>query len=281
MKNSFISIVLIGILSLISCKKKDDDLSASFTYTTDGLNIALNNTSSGSYSSANWDYGDGTTGTSLTHTYANDSTYTVTLTIKNDMNEDAAQESIVVAELLDLIQVTTDFGSFIFWLYDETPLHKENFLSLAREEFFDSTTFHRIVDDFVIQGGDPNTKDEDPSNDGTGGPGYEIDAEILPELSHVYGAIGAARNDDGVNPERRSNGSQFYVVENINGTPFLDGQYTVFGIVIDGMRVVETIASQPNSGTPNNRPSEAITMDIDIVRFSRSQLREEYNFEMN
>ncbi len=167
--------------------------------------------------------------------------------------------------LKNVIEIKTEFGDIYMWLYDETPLHKENFLALADSNFYDSVTFHRIINDFMIQGGDPNTKDNDPSNDGKGGPGYTIDAEIdTTTLVHNFGAVGAARLGNNVNPERKSSGSQFYIVENIEGTHFLDGEYTVFGIVLSGMDVVETIAKQNTNS--NDRPLENIYMDINVVK---------------
>ena len=108
--------------------------------------------------------------------------------------------------------ISTDFGEIYVALYDETPLHKENFLKLAKEGFYDSTTFHRIIEGFMIQGGDPNSKDENPLNDGQGGPGYTIEAEFNRNFYHKKGALAAARIPDQQNPEKRSSGSQFYIV---------------------------------------------------------------------
>lgn len=109
------------------------------------------------------------------------------------------------------VKVSTDYGNFYIDLYDDTPKHKENFLKLANEEFFNGTTFHRTIKEFMIQGGDPNTKDgSGPA--GEGGPGYELDREILPNHFHKYGAVAAARTPDQANPTWKSSGSQFYVV---------------------------------------------------------------------
>jgi len=113
------------------------------------------------------------------------------------------------APTYDVVELSTVHGKMYIWLYDQTPLHKANFLKLAKEGFYDGTTFHRLVKQFIAQGGDPNSKDSDPSNDGQGGPGYTIPAEIKANLRHVRGAIGAARDN---NPEKRSSGSQFYIV---------------------------------------------------------------------
>jgi peptidyl-prolyl cis-trans isomerase B (cyclophilin B) len=111
------------------------------------------------------------------------------------------------------------------------PLTVNNFVFLAREGFYDGLTFHRVEPGFVIQGGDP-------VGTGSGGPGYQVEAEI--GLAHIQGAIATARLGDPVNPERRSSGSQFYIT--LEPTPFLDGAYTVFGQVTDGMDVVQAIA---------------------------------------
>jgi len=109
----------------------------------------------------------------------------------------------------DLVIIHTRFGEIHAILYDQTPEHKKNFLKLANEGYYDSTTFHRVIKDFMIQGGDPNTKDINPYNDGNGGPGYTIPAEINPMFVHTKGAIAAARKE---NPEKRSGGSQFYII---------------------------------------------------------------------
>jgi cyclophilin family peptidyl-prolyl cis-trans isomerase len=176
----------------------------------------------------------------------------------------------------EIIELKTSFGTMYMWLYKETPKHRDNFLKLAKQGFFDGTTFHRIVSNFVIQGGDPNSKDNDPNNDGQGGPGYLIDAEILSSLKHEYGAIGAARTN---NPAKASSGSQFYVVVNKNGTPNLDGNYTVFGKVFKGMDAADEIVKQPNSGSPNNRPTTDIKMEVKVLEKTLAELKSEFNFE--
>jgi cyclophilin family peptidyl-prolyl cis-trans isomerase len=177
-----------------------------------------------------------------------------------------------------IIEIKTSFGSMYMWLNKETPLHRANFLALADSNYFDSTTFHRIVQNFVIQGGDPNSKDADTTNDGYGGPPWTIPAEIdTPALKHVYGAVGAARLPDSVNPSRASNGSQFYIVIPPAGTPSLDGKYTVFGKIIKGMDVATTIVMQPNNPS-NNRPYKDIKMDVNVLDKTLQQLKDEYNF---
>ena len=113
-----------------------------------------------------------------------------------------------------LVTIRTEYGDMKAILYDETPKHKENFLKLAREGFYDSTLFHRVIKEFMVQGGDPNSKNTSPGAPlGNGGPGYTIPAEFNKDLFHVKGALSAARQGDRVNPERESSGSQFYIVQ--------------------------------------------------------------------
>lgn len=127
--------------------------------------------------------------------------------------------------------IRTSKGEIVCELYPkQAPLSVTNFLYLAKGGFYNGLTFHRVVPDFVIQGGDPTAT-------GSGGPGYTIPAEI--GLKHIEGALAWARTGDAVNPERRSSGSQFYIT--LKATPFLDGQYTVFGQTVKGMDVVKKI----------------------------------------
>ena len=132
----------------------------------------------------------------------------------------------------------------------------ENFKKLARKGFYDGTTFHRIIPGFMIQGGDPNTKDDDPNNDGTGGPGHKIKAEFS-DTPHRRGIVSMARASD---PD--SAGSQFFIV--LKNSSFLDGKYTVFGEVIEGMEVADKIVQQPRNR--RDRPLENIvTESVTIV----------------
>jgi cyclophilin family peptidyl-prolyl cis-trans isomerase len=125
-----------------------------------------------------------------------------------------------------------------------------NFIKLANEGYYNGTKFHRIVDHFMIQGGDPNSKNDDPSDDGQGGPGYTIPAEI--GLKHNVGAISMARLSDQVNPNKESSGSQFFIVleESPENHQALDGQYTAFGYVTKGMDVVAKIGKTPVEPNP-------------------------------
>jgi cyclophilin family peptidyl-prolyl cis-trans isomerase len=174
-----------------------------------------------------------------------------------------------------VVTIRTALGNISLLLYDTTHLHKENFLKLAKEGYYNNTTFHRVIKDFMIQGGDPNSKDSLPENDGMGGPGYTIPAEIVPELKHVRGAVAAARMGDQVNPERASSGSQFYIVENHAGTPHLNNAYTVFGQVIDGLEVIDKIAEQPKG--IGDRPVKDIRMQMDIKKMKRKKIIKKYH----
>jgi len=143
-----------------------------------------------------------------------------------------------------IFDIVTSMGTIRIKLYNETPKHRDNFIKLATEGFYDGLLFHRVISDFMIQGGDPASKNATQGTRlGGGGPGYQIDAEILPQLKHKKGALAAARLGDQVNPEKKSSGSQFYIVQNPNGTHFLDGQYTVFGETLKGLDVVDKIAT--------------------------------------
>ena len=246
------------------------------------------------------------------------------------------------------VKIDTSLGEITVRLYDETPLHRDNFVKLAKEGYFDGMLFHRVIRDFMIQGGDPDSKTASPGQSlGTGGPGYTIEAEIRKDLFHKRGALAAARQGDQVNPQRRSSGSQFYIVwgqiykegqlrqlskqmemqqmqqifdtlamehrdevlrlrkernhaglqelqdklvaeteakfkamkekgeisglsdeqiriyTTVGGTPHLDGQYTVFGEVVEGLDVVEKIQDAETSSS--DRPEEDIKMTMTIL----------------
>ncbi|MCS6823884.1 MAG: peptidylprolyl isomerase [Cytophagaceae bacterium] len=173
-----------------------------------------------------------------------------------------------------VVTIKTDFGEMVILLYDKTPRHKQNFIKLAKEGYYNGTTFHRIIKDFMIQGGDPNSKDDNPNNDGMGGPNYTIPAEFVPSLKHVKGSVAAARMGDAVNPKKESNGSQFYIVHNANGTPMLDGSYTVFGKVVKGLEVIDLIASQPKDA--RDRPLKDIKMTVTVTEMKVNAIIKKY-----
>jgi cyclophilin family peptidyl-prolyl cis-trans isomerase len=178
-----------------------------------------------------------------------------------------------------LVTIETPHGEIKLVLFEDTPKHRENFLKLAKEGYYTGTTFHRVIDGFMIQGGDPNSKDDDPRNDGSGNPGYTIPAEINPKHKHVRGAVAAARQGDMVNPQRASSGSQFYIVENHDGTPMLDAAYTVFGQVVDGLDVIDKIAEQPKDG--RDRPLSDIKMKVEVKDVKRKKIVKKYNYDYN
>ncbi|MBR2947090.1 MAG: peptidylprolyl isomerase [Bacteroidales bacterium] len=143
-----------------------------------------------------------------------------------------------------IFQIHTTEGTIVVLLYKDTPLHRDNFIKLASEKFYDNILFHRIIYGFMIQTGDPLTKDSTNVNMfGTGGPGYTIPAEILPQYTHKKGALAAARQGDISNPKRESSGSQFYIVHNPEHCQHLDGAYTIFGETIGGFEVIDKIAA--------------------------------------
>ena len=191
-------------------------------------------------------------------------------------------------------EIDTRLGRMVVRLYDETPKHSRNFAKLASEGYFDGTTFHRVINGFMIQGGDPNSKNDDSMDDGQGGPGYTIPAEISTDRYHKRGALAGARQADQVNPMRASSGSQFYIVlggrtfdeatleqveprlrqqipdpkfnytpEQVEdyategGAPHLDGMYTVFGEVVEGFDVLDAIgeAETPRSMGEQTHPT--------------------------
>jgi len=185
------------------------------------------------------------------------------------------------------VMIETEYGNMKAILYDSTPKHRDNFYKLAGEGFYDGLLFHRVIKGFMVQGGDPNSKDAPPEKSlGSGGPGYRIDAEI--GAAHYKGALAAARTGAG-NPEKKSSGSQFYIVhgrptnaqniENVGkmknityseeqikrysevgGTPNLDGDYTVFGEVIEGLDVIDKIAALETNS--RDRPTQDVKMVI-------------------
>ena len=178
-----------------------------------------------------------------------------------------------------VVTIETDYGEIVLILFNETPQHKKNFLELAKGKFYDGTTFHRVIDGFMIQGGDPNSKDPESTGIGRGGPGYTIPAEFVDDLTHVVGAVAAARQPDVVNPDKESSGSQFYIVEAEHGAHFLDGNYTVFGQVISGIDVVHEIAKQPRSPSPEDRPFTDIKMTMKVKTMSKKKITKEFGYE--
>ena len=178
----------------------------------------------------------------------------------------------------EVVTISTSLGDIKLVLFDQTPLHKANFLKLVKSGFYTGTTFHRIIQDFMVQGGDLNSKDADPTNDGQGQPNeVTIPAEIRPELHHRFGALAAARQGDFVNPARASSSSQFSLVQNHRGTAHLDGQYTVFGQVISGLDVIDKIAAQPKN--ENDHPLTEIKMTVTVEKLKKKKVTELYGYK--
>lgn len=190
------------------------------------------------------------------------------------------------------VKITTSKGECIVKLYNETPLHRDNFLKLAKQKYFNGTLFHRVIKDFMIQGGDPDSKNASPEATlGDGGPAYTIPAEFNDSLFHKKGVLAAARDD---HPEKASSGSQFYLVQGkiftdqqldaletkrlkhkiptyqrevyktLGGTPHLDRSYTVYGEVVKGLEMVDAIANLETGKA--NRPKEDVAMTITVLK---------------
>ena len=192
------------------------------------------------------------------------------------------------------VKIETDSGNMIARLSNKTPLTTANFIKLVRKHFYDGLLFHRVIKDFMIQGGDPDSKNAKPGQElGNGGLKYTIPAEFDTSLFHQKGALAMARESDDVNPKKESSSTQFYIVEGrkftdpqmdkieekfkikipenhrkiyrtIGGTPFLDMNYTVFGQVIDGLDVIDKIAHMATD--KNNRPLHDIKMKIVLLK---------------
>lgn len=181
------------------------------------------------------------------------------------------------------VTITTDMGEIVIALYNETPLHRDNFIKLVKEGYYNGSIFHRVIKNFMIQGGGGATGTEDP--------GYTVPAEINPKFYHKRGVLCAARMGDQVNPKKASSGSQFYIVDGKKfseaelaafearsnktwtaeqkkvyaeegGAPHLDGDYTIYGEVVSGMDVVDAIAAVQTGGA--NRPLKEIKMTMKI-----------------
>jgi cyclophilin family peptidyl-prolyl cis-trans isomerase len=167
----------------------------------------------------------------------------------------------------EVVTISTNLGDIRIILFSDTPLHRANFLQKAKSGFYNGTTFHRVIPQFMVQGGDPNSKDNDPTNDGQGPPNEPtLAAELAAGHKHEYGAVAAARQGDFVNPQRASSSSQFYLVENHQGAHFLDGQYTVFGQVIQGQDIMDKIAALPKDERDHPLTDLKMTMKVDKLK---------------
>ncbi len=174
----------------------------------------------------------------------------------------AARKAVEALPEEPVFDIVTSAGTIKVRLYKDTPLHRDNFAKLAISGYYDKVKFHRVIKDFMIQGGDPNSRnDYDLESWGQGGPGYTIQAEMRdqdgnPLHRHKRGALAAARRGDLANPFKESSGSQFYLVQNPDNCIHLDGEYTVFGETVAGFNVIDKIA---NSETDRyDRPTPPI-----------------------
>ncbi len=203
-----------------------------------------------------------------------------------------------------LLTIGTPWGEMHAVLFDKTPKHKANFLKLVDDKFYDGLLFHRIINGFMIQGGDPNSRKAKPNETlGNGDVGYKIDAEILPDLFHKKGVLAAARDN---NPTKASSGCQYYIVQGkiwndstlsqqmarspqrifteeqkqvyktIGGTPHLDGNYTVFGQVIDNLWIVDSVAIQKRD--KQNRPLVDLPMTISCKKMRKKKITKLYGW---
>ena len=159
-------------------------------------------------------------------------------------------------------QIKTDMGEILFWMYDETPNHKASFIHLANANYWDTLTFNRVINNFVIQGGCPDTPEG--FTDST----YLLKPEFRDSIRHVYGAVGIGRDN---NPEKLSATCQFYIVQNKNGLARLDGDYMIFGKVFKGMEVVEAIASVKTDST--DAPLMPIKLDVNVITLTADELK--------
>ena len=252
-----------------------------------------------------WDFGDKQTSTekSPTHEYREPGSYTITLTAFAGKKKNQTSQQIRVTAPIDpemynyynekgntFVTLETTFGNIRIMLFNSTPKHRDNFIKLVKEGYFDDLLFHRVIKGFMIQGGDPNSRGAAAGAQlGMGGPSYRVPAEFRPELIHVKGALAAARTGGPMNPEKESSGSQFYIVqgspiqENMvemlekrsgvqytpeqralyakyGGTPQLDHEYTVFGQVVEGLDVIDKIAAVKTA--PGDRPVEDVKMKL-------------------
>ncbi len=153
-------------------------------------------------------------------------------------------ENTVIAE--PEFEMVTSHGTMKIKLYNLTPKHRDNFVKLVGEKYYDGLRFHRVIEGFMIQGGDPYSRDTTKAALwGQGGPDYTVPAEFVSQYWHKKGAIAAARKGDMANPTKASSGSQFYIVHDENACLHLDGQYSIFGEVTEGLDVIDRIASVP------------------------------------
>lgn len=291
-------VLLLSIFAAVflsSCAVKPK---ASFTVPTQKYvapaTITFTNTTKTAMDSYSWDFGDGgkSTEANPTHRYNQSGNYAVVLNATKGSKTVISKQMIqVTAPERCLIEIETDYGTMIAELYNATPKHRDNFVKLADEGYYNDLLFHRVIAGFMIQGGDPESRNAPAGKSlGMGGPSYQIPAEFVDSLVHIKGAICAARTS---NPEKKSSGSQFYIVQGgpvtealLNqmetmrgfhytpeqraaylangGTPHLDREYTVYGHVIQGLDVIDKIAAAETG--PGDRPKKDVKMKIHVIK---------------
>jgi peptidyl-prolyl cis-trans isomerase B (cyclophilin B) len=290
--NHFLNLILFALFACTACSPK----LAKFSLDNNQVKLPQHahfNNQSPVADRYEWEFGDGTKSVEKNpnHLYTKSGLYTVTLkSFKGNKMNSFQQKIEVLPPEGCYIVIETSLGSMLAKLYDQTPLHRDNFFKHAEQGFYDDLLFHRVISGFMIQGGDPNSRDAASTTMlGSGGPSYTIPAEFNPMYVHKKGAIAAARTGDQVNPKKESSGSQFYIVQGniqneqtlmqmedrkgikysqeqrdaylkLGGTPFLDMEYTVFGEVIEGLDVIDKIAAVRTER--GDRPSENIKMKI-------------------
>lgn len=285
--------IVLLLIFITSCAKPIADFTYSGGEITAPADVQFNNQSKKG-EAYEWDFGDGNQSTeaSPSHNYTSSGNYTVVLKAKKGEKVSSKEKQLYVsAPEKCLVKIKTEYGTMIVELYDATPQHRDNFLKLAEEGYYDGLIFHRVINGFMIQGGDPNSRNSKPDTPlGSGGPGYQVPAEFVDSLFHVKGALAAARTN---NPEKKSSGSQFYIVQGkpvdgrqldmveargdfhypkqireeyteIGGTPQLDTQYTVFGMVIEGVDIIDKIAAVKTG--PGDRPEQDVKMEIEVIK---------------
>jgi cyclophilin family peptidyl-prolyl cis-trans isomerase len=296
MKQILVCAALACGLLLVACSPKP---TANFTVPTQKLTapakVIFTNTTEKA-ERYEWDFGDGSptsTEVNPTHRYSHSGNFTVTLKAFVGSKTVTRKQMIqVTAPERCLVEIETNMGTMIAELYSSTPKHRDNFVKLADEGYYNDLLFHRVIAGFMVQGGDPNSRGAKPGQQlGFGGPSYKIPAEFVDSLCHVKGSLAAAR--DG-NPQKSSSGSQFYIVQGsgpiqdaqldqleaqkgmryspeqreaykkVGGTPFLDRDYTVFGRVIEGLEILDLIAATKTAA--GDRPLTDVTMKIRVIK---------------
>jgi cyclophilin family peptidyl-prolyl cis-trans isomerase len=285
-------LLLLAVLVLLSCGRPIADFSYSGGKEAPAK-VAFENKSKEA-ETYEWDFGDGNKSSEVTpiHRYTNSGNYTVILKVQKGEKTATKKKQLLVDSPEECyVEIQTDYGNMLIHLYDATPQHRDNFIKLVEEGFYEDLLFHRVIQGFMIQGGDPNSRGAKPNDQlGGGGPGYLIPAEFVDSLIHVKGAVAAARTN---NPEKKSSGSQFYIVqgrkvtdrdlglvearqdfnyssqqketyEELGGTPQLDREYTVFGMVIEGLDVIDKIAAVKTK--PGDRPIKDVKMKMRVIR---------------